>query len=117
MGTCDSFTYDCLSQAAPAGNGVVQSLLNPMVGLTPRKFNAYLDEGRRGVVWPHTQRCHMECSKMRKDVAWPFDSGSGQLARAGKAAVEPPDPAVRRFPVLDALQRDQVKQLLGSRFL
>lgn len=103
-----------------AANAAVQALLNPSVGLRPRKFKAYMDEGRRKNVVEHSQQCHMECSRMRPHIQWPFTNDPEQLEREGKAApaeASPVDPAVSRFPVLAPQLQGQVKQLLGARFL
>lgn len=101
-----------------ATNASVQALMNPVVGLNPRKFKAYIDEGHRRQPVAHKQQCHMECSKMKSHIEWPFENDPEQRAREGTAASgESADPAVGRFPVLDARSQGQVKQLLGRSFL
>lgn len=99
-------------------NATTQALLNPAVGLGPRQFHAFMDDGHPPKVMDHERECHMECGKMKSHIAWPFDNDPEQQEREGTdAGAEPADPAVGRLPILDPRLQVQVKQLLGRSFL
>lgn len=100
-------------------NAAVQALLNPMVGLNPRKYKAYPEKAIRKAkpVGPSLQ-CHMECAKVKPQVEWPFNNDSEQQhAENEKPHAGPVDPAVGRLTTLGPQSRAMVKQMLGRHFL
>merc|ERR1712216_792946 len=73
-----------------AANAALQALLDPMTGLHPRQFKAFLDEGKPAKAVKHSQHCHMECSRRRPPTKWPFDDEhSATQAVEAESAADP----------------------------
>lgn len=104
-----------------AANAAVQALMNPMVGLNPRKHKFKTQPIKKAIEINANsgQRCHMECSRMKSHIEWPFENDPEQQEREQKPGPDEAaqaDPAVGRLPILDQKTQGQVKRMLRKHF-